>query len=509
MADQPNVLLLLTDQQRADTLAPDSPCRTPNLDRIAADGVRFERCYAQNAICSPSRASLMTGTLPHTHGMVHCTHNLPQYLSDYREELPTWSERLAAAGYDLGYFGKWHVERSNDLGRFGFDEYETRRSESFDRNYRAHRRERGLPAESPYGGYGESGEGAADRFSGDPGVDPEPGLTRSYTVRQSGYRDFLLYGTHEEPAAGHADYYTYDRGIEFVETRADAADPWCLTVSTAAPHDPYVVPEEHWERYDPAAIEPPASFEDSLRDKPDVYRRQAEVWADMDWEHFAEATAAYYALTSLVDDQVGRLLDALERTGQWEDTVVVFASDHGDLLGAHRLMLKGVPAFEEAYRVPLLVRHPEGVSGETRSEIVSLFDLAPTLADLGGRDLECTADSIAPFLFDDRPDGFENEAYAEFHGQRINWSQRIVWRDDDKYVFDAFDGEDELYDLAADPAETDNLLAGSGEEHAAVAEDLAARMWERCRETGDETMANTNYPMYRYAPVGPEVAADE
>jgi arylsulfatase A-like enzyme len=502
----PNILVVIADQQRAETVAPTSQCETPTLGALADDGTRFARCYAQNSICSPSRASFLTGTLPHTHGMVQCTHNLPKYLAEYQRGLDTWSRRLDAAGYHLGYAGKWHVERSEDLGQFGFDEHATYGSEAFRRARWALLEERDLeppdrtiPQSSP--------ETDVDRYL--PPASPDladSDLTRGYVIRQRGYDDWLLYGTHAGPPETSRDYAAFEWGVEFIRGAADRAEPWALVVAPYNPHDPFIAPESYYDRYSPDEIELPESFEDSLEDKPDIYARQAGVWADMDREHFREAAACYYATCSFLDDQVERLLEALRSTGQLTNTVVVYTSDHGDLLGAHRLLLKGAPAFEEAYRVPLIVSDPgravHDVTDHVCDHVVSLYDLAPTIAEWGGETLEdVPARSLGPLLDGADPDR-PQEAYAEFHGQRLAMTQRILWRDRYKYVYHGA-ANDELYDLERDPHERDNLLAGPGSEHEEIAEEMAARVWDYCRQTDDDTLTNTNYPMYRFAPVGP------
>ncbi|NLS79665.1 MAG: sulfatase-like hydrolase/transferase, partial [Chloroflexi bacterium] len=122
--NRPNVLFLMTDQQQAGTLDPGSPCQTPNLDRLARQGTRFTNAHTVNAICSPTRASLFTGVYPSQHGMVDCAHAVPDYRARLRTYLEMWSQRLAAHGYRCGYFGKWHVERSENLRHFGFEEYD-------------------------------------------------------------------------------------------------------------------------------------------------------------------------------------------------------------------------------------------------------------------------------------------------------------------------------------------------------------------------------------------------
>jgi arylsulfatase A-like enzyme len=463
----PNLLFLITDQQRADTIDPATPCQTPHLDRLAAGGARFTRCYAPNPICSPTRASLMTGLLPHSHGMVDCTHSVPSYRAELKTGLPFWSQTLQAAGYRTGYFGKWHIERTNRLENFGFDTYDVERYQQL----------QGL-------------------------VERRDNLRLRGAVRQKGYKDFLLYGVSDEPVEVTPEYQLYSDGIDFLRQAARQPDrPWALFLSSEAPHDPYVAPVAYYERYNPADIPRPASFGDDLADRPGIYRRIQRVWDELDWPQFAEATACYYALCSLLDDQIGRILVALQELGQAGNTLIVFISDHGDYLGAHRLLLKGIPAFEEAYRVPLLLYGPGIPAGRPVEQIVSLIDLAPTLVQLTtGGEFPGHGRSLLPLL-QSAPAAWPAEALAECHGQRFYYTQRILWRDNYKYVFNGFD-EDELYDLAADPHELRNL-AGNPAYRPAL-ESLAGRMWEIVRQTGDSNLYQAQYGMFRFAPVGPE-----
>lgn len=463
----PNLLFLITDQQRADTTEPGTPCQMPHLERVAAQGTRFERCYAPNPICSPTRASLMTGLLPHSHGMVDVTHAVPTYRAELQPDLPFWSQTLQRAGYRTGYFGKWHVERSNRLERFGFETYDVEQYHQL----------QGL-------------------------VEQEGEMQPQGRVRQKGYKDFLLYGVSDEPAERTAEYQLYSRGIEFVREAARQPErPWALFLSTEAPHDPYVVPRAYYERYEPAAIPQPPNFDDDLVDQPVIYRRIQQVWRDLTWPQFAQATACYYALCSLIDDQIGRILAALADLGQMEDTLIVFTSDHGDYMGGHRLMLKGIPAFEEAYRVPLIVSGPRIPAGRQIGQIASLLDLAPTLVELmTGDEFPCHGRSLVPLLESAQVE-WENEAFAECHGQRFYYTQRTLWRDNYKYVFNGFD-RDELYDLREDPHELRNL-AGDPDQQT-VLEAMATRMWQIIHQTDDSNMAQAQYGMFRFAPVGPE-----
>ncbi len=465
----PNLLFLITDQQRADTIEPETLCQTPSLDRLAAAGTRFKRCYTVNPICSPTRASLMTGLLPHSHGMVDVTHAVEPYRASLKTGLPFWPRALQQAGYRTGYFGKWHIERSNRLENFGFDVYEVEQYHKL--------------------------QGLVER-------DTEMRIRGA--VQQKGYRDFLLYGVSDDPLETTPEYQLYSDGIRFLEQTARAPDqPWALFLSTEAPHDPYVVPRPYYERYNPADIPRPPSFDDDLSDRPAIYRRIQQVWRQVEWPQFAEATACYYALCSLIDDQIGRIMAALRQLGQAENTIIVFTSDHGDYMGAHRLMLKGIPAFEEAYRVPLILSGPGIPDGRQVEQIISLLDLPRSLTQLTiGSDFPGQGRSLSPLLQNEQAE-WENEAYAECHGQRFNYTQRILWRDNLKYVFNGFD-EDELYDLAADPREMRNLARNPA--YQITLESMAGRMWEIIRQTDDVNMLQAQYGMFRFAPVGPEWA---
>lgn len=472
---RPNLLFIMAEQHQAQVTEPGSPCRMPAVNALAAQGTRFTRAYTVNAICSPARASLFTGTLPTTHGMVDCTHTVEPYRAEFDATLETWSQRLQQAGYRTGYFGKWHVERTNRLENFGWNEYELTGSEGF----AAYLSGLGLPPKP-------------ERFS------------LRHDVQHKGYRDFLLYGAYDEPAEGTSEHYLFSRGMDFIDRAAADDQPWCAFVSVTAVHDPYLVPTEYYRRYNPTQIHPPASFDDDLADRPGIYRRMKSVWKDTPWQRFAEATACYYAFCSLLDDQLGRIVRHLQNSGQWENTIVIYTADHGEMMGAHGLMHKGVFPFEEGYRIPLIIRRPgQPNPGEECARLVNTHDLASTITEMLDAEPPPRAEgrSLVPLLEGETPANWIDEAYAEFQGQRFAWTQRIVWEPRFKYVFNGFD-YDELYDLDNDPHERRNLAADPA--HAAVAERMAARMWARARATGDHNLLNSQYPMFRFAPVGPE-----
>lgn len=469
-----NILFLMTDQQQAATVDPGSPCLTPNLARLSERSVRFTRAYTINSICSPARASLYTGLLPSQHGMVDCTHTVPDFRARFRDELPMWSRSLKDAGYRMGHFGKWHVERSMKLENFGYDEYCFRGSQE----YKDHQR---------------------SFFP-----DGKPPVLKRQDVVQPGYDPFGVSRVWDLPDEAMEPHFLYSKGMDFIRRAAhDSEQPWCTFVSLIEPHDAYDCTREIYDRYRDVKIPKPASFDDALTDRPNIYRRAQSVWDEFAWEDFEEATRCYYGACTMIDNQVGRILDVLDQTGQRENTIIVFTADHGDQMGAHRLLLKGVPAFEESYNIPLIVCHPGMTDrGRVCGEYVNTCDLCPTLLEMA--DLRAFPNSqgrsIMPLLRGEKPVDWPNGTYAEFHGQRFFYTQRTVWEGDWKFVFNGFD-YDELYDLKNDPHEMRNLAGDP--KHRERAQHLAQVMWRRIEEVGDFNMRKAQYGMFRFAPLGP------
>src|SRR5690625_278743 len=470
MFEKQNVLFIITDQQQKQTLDADSICMTPNIENLKKDSINFDKAYTCNAICSPSRASLMTGLLPHNHGMVDCTHNVPEYRANFCENSDMLSRKLKRNGYRLGYYGKWHIERSNQLENFGFDDYET---------------EVHLPSFSRT-------------------------MIESYQIEHHGYNDCILSGVCKERIDETEEYYIFSKGIEFIQNQVDnnPNQPWSLFLSTYAPHDPYIVPEELYEMYDIENINLPDNFEDDLKDKPSIYKRLQTLWKDLELDDYRKVIACYYAYCTLVDTQLKRVIDILKQTGQYDNTLIVYLSDHGDMMGAHGLFCKGVTPFEEVYNIPLIIKWPNSnLRGYNCSTYVSMHDIAPTILDMLGYDsLENTdGESIVPYINGLKKDN-DKVAYAEFHGQRMFYTQRIIWKNNFKYIFNGFD-YDEFYDLNNDPFELNNVINEVG--YQIKVEELAREMWEVVKRSGDFNLLDTDYYMFRFAPIGPEAKLRE
>lgn len=467
MPDRPNVLILMSDHTNRQALAPDSQCLTPNFDALAREGLRFAGCYSTNAICSPARASLMTGTYPSSHGMWDCTHTQRREWVNVSDRLTYWSRRFAQAGYHTGYFGKWHVEQTKRLENFGWGEHD---------HTLGHMKS-------------EIADGS------------------ELTIEREGYRDYLMAAVDERENFTHA---AFDKGIDFIRRHAGDERPFCCFVSTGEPHDPYIPPRRFMEMYDVDSIEvSPTLREEYAGEKPELLQRMRSVWEDMtdaDWQF---TSAAYWATITWLDSESGRIIDVLKDEGAYEDTIIIVTADHGDMLGGHGLATKGIgTAYEEVYNIPLIVKAPGMRGGEDATHKTSLVDIGPTLLDLCDLDPmeDCHGRSLRPVL-DGTADSHEwQDAYAEFFGQRFVYTQRIVWHGDWKYIFSP-GGIDELYNLAEDPHEEHNL-AGRPEYQDRVV-DMCKRMWRKMKEIGDESLFNTHYATLRTAPVGPHAIQNE
>ncbi len=479
MSKAPNILILTSDQQQGLTADPDHPCRLPNLERMAAEGVQFSRAYVPMALCGPARASLMTGMYPTGHGMINNYHSAPVLRRGLKPGVEHFSEHLREAGYELSYVGKWHVSGETAPRDHGWRE--------------VHYQERLREAR-------EKARAAGAR------MDIEPGKY----VKRKGWPDWLLDGVNHAPIETHVDYQRTAAAIEELRRLAEGDRPWCLFVGWIAPHDPFVAPTKYAEMYPPGDVELPANFHDDLRDKPAIYRRQKQqLWSQLSTEDFRRAIGRYWGMCTMLDDFVGMVLEALAETGQADNTVVVYTSDHGDMAGGHGMFLKGIMPFEETYRVPLIVRWPRGIAqpGRTVDAFVTWNDLAPTFCELAGARPMAQAHgrSIAPMLTEAAvPDDWPQEVFMQFTSTEYYYTQRILFDGRYKYVFNGFDF-DELYDLEEDPAELVNLARDP--QYEGEIERLCEIMWRWCKVAEDDIY--TPYPTVALTPVGPAAAGIE
>ncbi len=431
MRRRPNILWICTDEQRWDTIhALGNPhIHTPHVDRLVHEGVAFTHTFCQSPICTASRSSFLTGMYPSSvHGCCNGNERWP-------EAAPLVTRLLADAGYDCGLAGKLHLAGAH--GRI-----EPRGDDGYRVFHWSH---------DPRDQWPE-GHGYAD------------------WVHEQGHslQDFNE-SPLDVPPQMHQTAWCADRAIEFMEQERGET-PWLMSVNPFDPHPPLDPPREYLERYQSdqlpgyavgdGDVAHHARFADvdfGIPDKP------------LDLELRQQMQAAYFAMITLIDDNVGRMLDSLERNGQRQDTIVIFTSDHGDMVGEHSLRGKGSRFYEPLVRVPLVVSWPGHYrAGLVSDALVELTDIAPTLlADAGATvPPRMQGRSLSALLRGDAEPGRHRDFVRSefFHAlspvgrTHIHGTYATMYRDQ-RYKLCVYHGLEagELFDLETDPGEFDNL----------------------------------------------------
>ncbi|MFF0345776.1 sulfatase [Kribbella sp. NPDC004875] len=449
MSERPNILLICTDQQRYDTLGAygNDHVQTPNLDRLAADGVLFENCYVQNPVCSPSRASLMTSRYPHAHGLWANGVQLPDHEQFF-------TRTLADEGYDCGLVGKLHLSACKG-GRL-----EPRHDDGF-RVFRW--------AHDPYPG---SSENQYHRW-----------LKTAYPELYAQAVEPGGPGFDNLPTEAHYSRWIGNETIDYLRDSRDKDKPFCFVANFFDPHHGFGAPKEYLERYRAANLPRPVTREGELESKPAIlteaskesYGGHARGYLSYSEDELQDVKAAYWAMVTLVDDEVGRILAALEAEGLADNTIVVFTSDHGEMLGDHQLMLKGPMMYDCAVRVPLVVRWPGQLpAGERRTELVQWIDLAPTFLEAAGAPAlpRGQGQSLLPLARGEAGAVGRGWALCEYRNSGHPYDPAVhttmlrtgQWKMVVYHGLPATDRErsGELYDLATDPLELDNLWDDAG-----------------------------------------------
>ncbi len=429
MATRPNILWYCTDQQRFDTIrALGNPhVHTPTIDRLVADGVAFTHTYCQSPICTPSRASFLTGLYPSR------LHNTRNGNATFPSSPPVISKVLSDSGYRCGLVGKFHLQSAGRRTEPRIDD-----------------------------GY------SFWRFSHAPRDDWSAGHDYADWVRvRGGDLNALRESDERVPAELHQTTWSTDMAIEFIRGNGDS--PWMLSVNPYDPHPPFIPPKAYADRFDPAAMPGPHFQESDLawQSKLASVDFQGEP-KDPGGHRAHEAQARYYAMIALIDDELQRLLTALEELGQRENTVIIFMSDHGEALGDHGLMYKGCRFYEGLVRVPLIFSWPERFAGGKQcGGLVELMDVTATLFDLAELDTPnyLQGQSLLPCLSGQVAGDTLRKAVRSEYFDALDptftggtGSFATMYRDP-RYKLSVYHGTGlgELYDLAEDPWEHHNL----------------------------------------------------
>lgn len=447
-----NILLIQSDQHRYDCVGANGHplLKTPNMDRLADEGMNFSQAYTPIPLCVPVRNCLLHGQWSTEH---LCIANYDAEAPRAPEPgLPTFSRALRDGGYYLGYVGKWHVSRDRDPTHpmYGFHDYVN------DWSYHRWREEQGLPPRPREQGWlGEL----------DPFIEPEASR--------------LAWGA--------------DHTIRLMERALEEDVPFFVRWDPVEPHLPNVVPEPYFSMYPPDEIAPWPSYPDPLMDKPYIQAQQLRTWGltDWTWEDWSKVVSRYLGEISLLDAQLGRLLDALDELGIAEDTLVIYTTDHGDMCGGHGMIDKHFVMYDDVVRVPMMVRWPGQVvpGGVCDAFVAHSIDLASTFCDVAGVPAPDTfrGQSLVP-IFEGAGDTGREDIFSMYHGNQFGlYSQRMVRDRRWKYVWNAT-AEDELYDLVEDPGELCNLAIDPSHE------DELSRLRRRLvdwMEATDDTLLNT------------------
>jgi choline-sulfatase len=446
MSRRPNILIVMVDQLNG-TLFPDGPAgflHVPHLSAIAARSARFANNYTASPLCAPGRAAFMSGQLP---SRTRVYDNAAEFVSD----IPTYAHHLRAAGYYTCLSGKMHFVGPDQL--HGFEERLTTDIYPADFGWTPDYRKPGERIDWWYHNLGSvTGAGIAE------------------TTNQMEYDDEVAFHAHQK-------LYELARH----STDADAR-PWCLTVSFSHPHDPYVARRKYWDFYENCqALDPEIGFipfDEQDQHSQRLYTASDYASFDITREQVRRSRQGYFANLSYVDDKVGELVSVLERTHMLDDTVILFCSDHGDMLGERGLWFK-MCFFEGAARVPLMIAG-NGIAPGLVETPVSNLDVLPTLCDLAGIDMSGIApwtdgQSLLPLT---RGAAREVPVLMEYAAEG-SAAPLVAIRDNSyKFIHCELDPP-QLYDLVADPLERTNLAADPA--HAA----LVASFMEKVRARWD------------------------
>lgn len=423
---KPNILYIMADQMAAPLLSihdKNSPMKTPNLDRLAKEGVTFDSAYCNSPLCAPSRFVMVSGQLPSKIGAYDNAADLPA-------DVPTYAHYLRREGYHTALSGKMHFCGPDQL--HGYEER--------------------LTSDIYPGDYGwsvnwDEPDIRADWYHNMSSVENAGPVVRTNQL------DF------DEEVIYKATQYLYDH------VRHRNEQPFCLTVSMTHPHDPYAMTKEYWDLYEDVDIPLPKTpaIPHSQQD-PHSQRvlKCIDLWGkELSDERIKAARRAYYAACTYVDDQIGKLLRVLDNCGLRDDTIVVFTGDHGDMLGERGLWYKMV-WYENSARVPFIVHAPNRFAPKRVSENVSTMDILPTFADIVGAPLvpglPMDGVSLMPYLTGQ--DGVKTDTVlGEYMGEGTQSPVVMIRRGRWKFVYSLLDPP-MLFDVKSDPEERVNLVAG-------------------------------------------------
>lgn len=417
-----NIVYIMTDTQNRDMVGcyGNPGLDTPNLDRLATQGIRFDRAYTTCPLCTPARGAIFSGMHPQING-AYCNNVAPH------AHVPLMGDIFRKLGFRAAYTGKWHLDGA---GYFGD----------------------GVPGGGFEPDWWYDGKCYAD--------DIGPTMFERYKSKKDAAQ-LRQWGFTEETIWGHR---VADRAVDFLATVGE--DDFILAVSFDEPHQPYVAPPDYWENVDPQQVPMRGNFGASLDGKPALqqWHGQERQLRPDGWRDYVAKRHAFYACNSYIDREIGRVIDAVDRFHA-DDTLIIYTSDHGSMGGSHNLTGKGPMMYEEIANIPFIVRTPDGPQGAVSESLVSHIDIMPTMLDYAGLEIPESMQgvSLRPVLEDPAAHvrqfaliswnrfAINHDAFGEFYPIRCVTDGRH------KLVINLFE-TDELYDLSEDPFEMKNRI---------------------------------------------------
>lgn len=469
MAKKKNIILILSDQQRYDTVSAyglNDICKTPHIDKLADEGMKFTNAFTSSPICAPSRASVMTGLYPHNHGVI-------DNFTDIKDGTPLLGKCMSDQGYYCGLAGKWHVSATKTPKDCGFEG-------------------------KAFMGYGFPGSQVFPslKFNQPPDNKPNyyeeylkdnnfdiPDVSNGFLGNNPALQIQEMYAKHEGPIESTIEYFVAHEANRLIDEAVGQDKPFLIWTNFWGPHSPSIVPEPYYSMYNPKDIKEHPSYKENFKDKPYGYYLTEKMWGlgDYGWDGFADICAKYYGHCTMIDDMVGLIVDKLKKLGIYDDTIIIYSADHGDCLGAHKLIEKGAFTFDEIYRIPMIVK---GLGDKDNDSFVYLQEIMPTLLDIAGTKPPKPVDgeSLLPLMCGTKESNDRTEVFGEFHNHFYISRQRMVR--DNKYQFTFNESEKgELYDFTNDPYQLNNLCYD--ENYSQIKKEYMEKLSKHLKESND------------------------
>lgn len=468
MSKKKNILLIFTDQHRADSLSfynKNTLCKTPNLNALADESVLFTNAYTSCPVCSPARSSLHTGVYPSKTGMETNLYQTGSRTHELQDTPNLLSRRLETVGYQLGYTGKWHLgvgrnKKANDEGLHILATQEKGFMDSA-----AYTNYGTLPSDIGFVGDDFPGHGCGGwHYPQYLDYLKQNNLKLQMINESYGSRpgDHSTTAEVVSPIESTIEYFITQRAITIIDD-FKAEEPFFFALNYWGPHEPFFAPTKYLDMYRHMDIPKWPSFEEDASKMPRIYELLRRP--ELGWDFFQNTLRHYYACITHLDAQIGRLIDYLKAKGLYEDTVIIFSADHGDNQGCHGgLENKSYSMYDDTTKIPLFIKPAlTGYKSYKQEAFASTCDIYATILDLAGytptnRYGFGDGRPLTRFINHADTTGWSNKIVTQGMGAfDVITTQRMYRQDHYKYVFNGA-GEDQLFDLATDPHEMNNLI---------------------------------------------------